>query len=193
MKTDLTITTTSATDNKKVTNKISYVNPNLSNNQAIELAQAITNLTTDSYSKTTRTDTTECDETKIPRVISSVISVTGSTVTLEGGVYKIQAPQSSMTTGNPRALTINVDSAQFNPLPIYTPRLADVQITGGFKFYSWRLELRNSGNPRISCYFTQANTPEVGETVNGTIIVPADENFAELDIPFEITVTAGGD
>lgn len=64
MKTDLTITTTSATDNKKVTNKISYVNPNLTNNQAIELAQAISSLTTDSYFKTTRTDTTDCDATR---------------------------------------------------------------------------------------------------------------------------------
>ena len=192
MKTDLTITTTSATDNKKVTNKISYVNPNLSNNQAIELAQAITNLTTDSYLKTTRTDTTECDETKIPRIISSVGSLTGATITLEGGVYKIQIPQASITT-NPKSITVNIYSAQFNPLPIYTPRIANLQITGGFKFYSWRMELRTSSNPTVTCYFTQANTPEVGETVNGTIIVPADENYAELDIPFEITVTAGGE
>ena len=189
MKTDLTITTTSATDNKKVTNKISYVNPDLTNNQAIELAQAITDLTTDSYLKTTRTDTIECEETKPPRIISSVISLTGSTVTLEGGVYKIQVPQSSVT-GNPKSLTISIDSAQFNPIPKFMPYLTDTQITGGFAFYSWRIELRTS-NPRITCYFTQSTTPEVGETVNATIVIPEDNNYAELTIPFEATIIQG--
>lgn len=62
-KTDLTITSLNSTDNKKVTNKISYVNPNITNNQAILLAQSIASLTTDSYQSTTRTDTTECDVT----------------------------------------------------------------------------------------------------------------------------------
>lgn len=119
------------------------------------------------------------------RTISSVISITGSTVTLDDGVYKIQAPQ-NVITGNPKSVNIYIDSAQFNPLPTFMPRLADMQITGGFKFYSWRIELRSV--PRLICYFTQANTPEVGETVKGTIIVPADENFAELDVSFEVTV-----
>lgn len=71
MKTDLTINSTSATDGKKVTNKISYVNPNLTNREAITLAQAISSLTTDSYTKTTRTDTTDCDTTT-SRPITSI-------------------------------------------------------------------------------------------------------------------------
>lgn len=188
MKTDLTITTTSATDNKKVTNKISYVNPNLTNNQAITLAQAITDLTTDSYLKTTRTDTTECEDTKPPRIISTVTGSAGSTVTKVGDVYKIDLPANQIS-GNPKAVAINIDSQQFNPFPKYVPLMTDLQITGNFAFFSWRLERRTP--PRLVCYFTTDNTPEVGEKISGTIIVPGDNNYAELTIQFEVNIIQG--
>lgn len=61
-RTDLTITSTSHSDaNKKVTNKVNYVNPNITNQQAVTLANMFTDLTKDTYQSTTRTDTSDCD------------------------------------------------------------------------------------------------------------------------------------
>lgn len=60
-RTDLTINVLNNVSGKKTTNKLSYVNPNITNNQAVALAEMITNLTKDTYQSTTRTDTTDCD------------------------------------------------------------------------------------------------------------------------------------
>ena len=61
-RTDLTITSTNHSDaNKKVTNKINYVNPNITNQQAVTLANMFVDLTKDTYQSTTRTDTSNCD------------------------------------------------------------------------------------------------------------------------------------
>ena len=61
-RTDLTITSTSHSDaNKKVTNKVNYVNPNITNQQAVTLANMFVDLTKDTYQSTTRTDTSDCD------------------------------------------------------------------------------------------------------------------------------------
>lgn len=60
-RTDLTINVLNNVSGKKTTNKISYVNPNISNTQAVTLANMITDLTKDTYHSTTRTDTTDCD------------------------------------------------------------------------------------------------------------------------------------
>lgn len=61
-RTDLTITSTNHNDaSKKVTNKVNYVNPNITNQQAVTLANMFADLTKDTYQSTTRTDTTDCD------------------------------------------------------------------------------------------------------------------------------------
>ena len=71
-RTDLTITSFNHNDgNKKVTNKISYVNPNITNQQAVTLANMFVDLTKDNYSNTTRTDTTDCD-TALTRPVTSI-------------------------------------------------------------------------------------------------------------------------
>jgi len=69
-KTDLTITSTDNVTGKKVTDKISYVNPNITNSQAVTLAQAVNALTKNTYTSTTRTDQTDCDTPKATRAIT---------------------------------------------------------------------------------------------------------------------------
>ena len=59
-KTDLTINGKNALG-KSTSNKISYVNPEISNTQAILLAQKFNALTTNIYEATTRTDKTDID------------------------------------------------------------------------------------------------------------------------------------
>lgn len=67
--TKLTINTLSSATGKKVTNNISYVNPNITNAQAVTFGNMLTDLTKDEYQSTTRTDTTDCD-TSITRPIT---------------------------------------------------------------------------------------------------------------------------
>lgn len=55
-KTTITINALDAND-KKVTNNITYVNPDITDANAIILAQKISSLTTDTYVSTERTDT----------------------------------------------------------------------------------------------------------------------------------------
>ena len=59
-KTTITINATDI-DGKKVRNNITYVNPEISNSNAIILAQKISSLTTDTYESTDRTDVTNLD------------------------------------------------------------------------------------------------------------------------------------
>lgn len=77
-RTDLTITSTNHSDaTKKVTNKINYVNPNITNQQAVTLANMFTDLTKDTYNNTTRTDTTDCD-TIITRPMTDFVFLYGT-------------------------------------------------------------------------------------------------------------------
>lgn len=111
MKTDLTINATSATDGKKVTNKISYVNPNITNQQAITLAQAINNLTTDSYTKTIRTDTTDCDDTSKP---------------IRTGIVNVGSVSQDVTTQNP-TITLTVPASVINAANEFDVKITDVR------------------------------------------------------------------
>ena len=61
MPTNTSLTINSTQNGKKVTDKISYVNPNITTQQALDLAQAINNLTNNAYVSTTRQDTIDLD------------------------------------------------------------------------------------------------------------------------------------
>lgn len=111
-RTDLTITSINHADsNKKVTNKLSYVNPNITNQQAVTLANMFTDLTKDTYSKTTRTDTTDCDNT-IQRPITSI-------------TYTYDNNGSSATADVPADGVINITTTKVRnreySIMIYTP------------------------------------------------------------------------
>lgn len=61
MPTNTSLTINSTQNGKKVTDKISYVNPNITTQQAVLLAQTINSLTNNAYISTTRQDTTDLD------------------------------------------------------------------------------------------------------------------------------------
>ena len=146
MKTDLTITTTSATDNKKVTNKISYVNPNLNNNQAIELAQAITDLTTDSYLKTTRTDTTECDTTNSRPITNILYNKAGSPAYAQVPADGVITMTTNEVYSN--GLRIYIETPYDGQAPIVSDITDDSNTPVGLEQISWAGAMYGTGNPR---------------------------------------------
>lgn len=84
--TKLSIKSTSYADEKKtVTDNINYVNPNISNNTAIELAQRLSALTKNSYKSTEKIETTEleADTRSIPSLTKMVyLDGAGASITL---------------------------------------------------------------------------------------------------------------
>ena len=185
MKTDLTINATSATDGKKVTNKISYVNPDITNNQAIMLAQAICSLTTDSYNKTTRTDTSDCDvNTKIPRTLT-YCKIAGRETTLDNGVYKVNVPISSLTAST-FAVSIK-ETTLSNTLTGYS-HMTELEAPVNYSLISNRLEFSSSTN---SYYIKNVDEYNDGDVIGGTIVIPEDRTYRELTIPFEATLIQG--
>lgn len=61
MPTNTTLTINSTNGDKKVADKINYVNPDITDQQAINLALAINNLTNNSFVSVQRTDTRYID------------------------------------------------------------------------------------------------------------------------------------
>lgn len=97
MSTKQTNLTINATDpnNKKVSNTISYVNPNLNNATALEFAKKINGLTKNSYLSTEKVDKIELD-TAILNQRNPIIKVGGIDYT----TGTIRVPVSAMTANN---------------------------------------------------------------------------------------------
>lgn len=181
MKTDLTINATSATDGKKVTNKITYVNPNITNNQAITLAQAINDLTTDSYTKTVRTDTTDCDDTSAP------IRTGNCTI---GGVtqaYSTQNPSLTYTVPT-SAITNNEFNIQLDNFSIFTDVPYFENNALPIVIVNWKSGSA-AGTGRRLVALTVKLTSSEAQTVTGTLVIPPNgatrEQNLNLTIEFE--------
>lgn len=107
--TKLTIKSRSYADDKKtVSNTINYVNPNISNQTALQLAQRINALTLNSYKSTDKIETTELDSI-IPKGARTFNSFT-YTKTVDGTAQSIEVPADgiiNITTSEIRNKQIN--------------------------------------------------------------------------------------
>lgn len=86
MPTNTSLTINSTQNGKKVTDKISYVNPNITTQQALDLAQAINNLTNNAYVSTTRQDTIDLDGSGGKPELTFVSFCSGKKIDGSGGV-----------------------------------------------------------------------------------------------------------
>ena len=181
MKTDLTINATSATDGKKVTNKISYVNPNITNNQAITLAQAINSLTTDSYTKTIRTDTTDCDDTSAPiRTGNCTIGGVTQAYSTQNPSLTFNVPTSAITNNE---FNIQLDSfGTFKEVPFFENETLPIV------FLTWKSGSAY-GTGRRLLVLTAKLANSGAQTVTGTLVIPPNgvtrEQNLNLTIEFE--------
>ena len=95
MPTKTTLTINSTYDGKKVTDNINYVNPNISDANALLFAQKINALTNNTYASADRTDKRELNSTS-PRVFTTKYGITGNaTTTFEGNTINLTTSQCS--------------------------------------------------------------------------------------------------
>ena len=189
-KTDLTIVSTS-TENKTVNNKISYVNPNISDNDAIALAQKINNLTTNSYVSTTKT-TAETLEEKVDRVLSGVRFTFGNqtfnqeTPTAES--FTINIPNSLIESATNKQL-----EAWFKSVSLTSMVNAVPYSTGDLTYLrsSYRSRNDTTGGWGNTCTIVTSLTSSEITSYNVVYVIPGDNVYAEKKIPVTINVVSG--
>lgn len=189
MKTDITINATSSVDGKKVTNKISYVNPDITNSQAMALAQAFNDLTTDSYNSTTRTDTTNCEEqaskpaflTNISMGIWSTTENKKNWINIINRTDTIEVP---FLSANNQALTVQLKSSSIE-LSKNFPGLPKLTFSNAnWSMSSTSQSMTGTNDNAFLCNFRYATQQE--ETFTMTVTVPGNNNYAEFNKTYTI-------
>ncbi len=190
--TKLTINTLSSATGKKVTNNISYVNPNITNAQAVTFGNMLTDLTKDEYQSTTRTDTTDCD-TSITRPITELTyGYSGSNPIAVPSNFIIDIPTSDTLKilsvkfktpldSAPQILNF-VDNAEENKIG-----LIDITYGGEYGWTSgkgfWTVDLASSSDvPQ-----RKVITPR---TITFTLHFDATPNYDAYDQEFTFNITA---
>lgn len=182
--TKLSIKSTNYADEKKtVTDTINYVNPNISNATALELAQRLSALTMNSYKSTEKIETTELDSIipKAQRTVSQVVlrkAINQSptlNLTLENDKYICTISKAEYTLNAAFALSI-ATTGNLNPITL--PKFTLENATFADYFIASNLSVQYKIN------FTEEAT-----LITGTVKFPEDSTYEELTINLEITLT----
>lgn len=178
-----------ATDinNKKTSNTINYVNPSISNNTALELAQRINALTNDTYQSTTRVDKEEIDSSiKRQRNIDTISYVSGGSTpfTIDGNKATINLKPSDVNGYGTNTLKywIYLRSADFNNQQWVIPKITDTSIQGALVVAA---DAPLTGNARIGASLNTSETPTPGDIITYKITLPEDEQF--LATTYDVT------
>lgn len=180
-----------ATDinNKKTSNTINYVNPSISNNTALELAQRINALTNDTYQSTTRVDKEEIDSSiKRQRNITAITYLSGALpFTIDGNKATINLKPSSVNGYGSNTLRYwtYLHSADFNNQQWVIPKITDTSFQGSLTISA---EAPSNGNARIGASLNTSETPTPGDVITYKLTLPEDEQFLEqtYDVTFNI-------
>lgn len=190
-KTDLTINAVNQLG-KKVSNKVSYVNNNITNSQAVQLATMINGLTKNTYSSTTKTQQTTCDATGTLAQVTGLRVGTDGTLTLTEGVFTGTVPVSLIN--NKKIFTLNFTTAGGLPDKMFTstpPYLMTEQEDTKITNYNIQRAYTGSGqSPSISLMIGDS-AGQTAHTLTGSLIFPASEFYDETEIKFSITFEAG--
>ena len=190
MATSISINTNDTEYGTKKQKSVSYIDPNASNADLVAFAKGMVSLMADtSYESTTRITRTECDVTKLTRTVTSYSSAnTGTICTYEGGVYKFAIPINAVTQYSPDSIGMTFN---FNAIAYGTPMKTTLETSSGW--YLGEQEIVSiTSSKRIATYFKKPEAA-VGDVIKGTLFIPEDDTYAELNIPFEITVTEGSE
>lgn len=188
--TKLTIKSTSYADDKKtVSNTINYVNPNLDNSTALELAQRMNALTLNTYKSTDKIETIELDSIipKADRTLSSISirassgSISIVTPTLIDGVYTASLSTSQIT------------QSFFSIWFAFTTTYADSIIilpywtTEGDSNSPYAVWLRQGSQDTFQMRVSL--TSATAQVVEGSFTFPESQNYKAEVFKFEITIT----
>lgn len=181
--TSLVINSTSA-NNKKVTNTITHVNPTIGDKVAIELAQKIANLTSDSYTSTERIDRNELGTLPAPPVQYILCDGDKSIV---DGVLNIPLTLDKLQN---KSITITIKGDCIEKMtrwPIITADEFNCQNWGFITKYSESSNLRN----RLTASIVFFEQPVVGQTSTGNFLLPASDTYSELNFDIVFTFMEG--
>lgn len=189
-KTDLTINATNQLG-KKVSNKISYVNNNITNSQAVQLATMINGLTNNTYSSTTKTQQTTCDATGTLAQITG-IRIGTDNLTLTEGVFTGTIPVSAIN--NKKMFVVNLVTASSLPSQMFSaqpPYLMTDQENTYITNYAIQRAYTGSGQSGGISLTIGDNAGQTAHTLTASLIFPASEYFDETEIKLSITFQAG--
>lgn len=173
-----------ADDKKTVTNTINYVNPNISNETALTLAQRFNALTKNSYQSTEKIETTEIDNViKADRILTSSTLWSGSNQiagTIDGFNITFNLPLSKIPTGN-NQLDVWVYSNSF------AEDTALPTISGDF----YSLVSMTWTITRSRWSFVFAISEIKAQTINTQINIPENNTYKAATINITINITEG--
>ena len=190
MPTNTSLTINSTKDGKKVTDKISYVNPNITDKQAVLLAQTLNSLSNNSYVSAERTDITELNAQKALRNFASARFTTYGNkpshyITFdEGDDYTVDIPLSEIQESSP-TLTFWARSNSFNKLNI----VPQINTDATFLLASWRSPDLTTGGWANAWTFDIKLTSYSTQTLTFKVAFPADDTYDERELNFTINIT----
>lgn len=187
--TKLSIKSTNYADDKKtVTDTINYVNPNISNATALELAQRLNALTNNSYQRTEKIQTTELDSiVKQTRTLRDFTIRKGNSASpyetfirnQQTGVYEVTIPAIYLVNAY-SAIWFSTQGDEFKEPP--------------FIFPCWRSETSNTTYAiwqQNSFQIRIVMNDQTTTVVEGQLVIPETNEFYETTIDFKITLTEG--
>lgn len=173
-------------NNKKVSNTISYVNPNISNNVAVELAQRIASLTNDSYSSAERVDRTEITSvTKTPTTFSA-FKIQNQDATVDGDNVSITLTVNQTGSGGYIDLTFVTNSMnEWQSFPKWQSN------TSAFITLQWSIVYSGSGQQNQIRVRIIPTAGKVAQTITGILTLPETNSYEKKDLNITITLTEG--
>lgn len=184
-KTDIIINSFNA-DNKKTSDTISYVNPDISNNVALELAQRINSLTDNTYSSTERVDRTELGTIKPARLgtFTANAYVDGATVNdtdiTDLAEFTMDVTKCATVKNNTRhTFNINFNASGVNKGTKLYPAFLTSDADNFTPNYSatWA----SSDSYSTGFVFTCALHQKIAQDITLTLHIPETEDYAALE------------
>lgn len=184
--TKLSIKSTSYADSKKtVTDTINYVNPNISNATALELAQRLNALTNNSYKQTEKIQTTELDSIiKQTRTFGTFSIHKGNSATpsatfvrnQQTGVYEVTVPTNYLVSSN-STIWFSTQGNEFEEPPFIFPCWRSE--TSYMNYAIWEVRYF-----KIQIVMNNQST----RLVEGQLFIPETDDFYQTTIDFKITL-----
>lgn len=195
MQTNLKITSKNMDTDKTVTNTVSYVNPNLDDTKAKELAQRLANFSTDSYVKTDRIDTKNLDtETKYQRALTVLQYQSGNntfTNVPEGNTINITKSQIyASSAGATFALRFRTQEQEVFPVVEMASSIETTIKRTTETFTNPDVSWSNANTWLITTIADGVTAQDIQpQTISATITLPATDNYEEFSFTVNWVIT----
>lgn len=163
---------------------VPYIDPNATNNELLLFAQSLVNLTNQSYQETDRIDRINLDNPKgAHRTGNVAMNSTSEPFTAQNTSLAFSFPLADMT----KSFQIFIQGNDFQKIG-NTPRVSSEQ--GIMMSMYWNSnDYTSGGKNRCSVGFLLNELK--AQTAQIKIVIPADDDWQELDLNITLTITEG--